>query len=74
MGWESRRRPIFSSFKEKIIFINEMKKKKHSKIVKDYDKQKEKHLEKLATKMLENEEKNSKLKGKNINTDFLNLF
>ena len=74
MGWESRRRPIFSSFKEKIIFINKMKKKKHSKIVKDYDKQKEKHLEKLATKMLENEEKNSKLKGKNINTDFLNLF
>ena len=74
MGWKSRRRPIFSSFKEKIIFINKMKKKKHSKIVKDYDKQKEKHLEKLATKMLENEEKNSKLKGKNINTDFLNLF
>jgi hypothetical protein len=74
MGWESRRRPIFSSFKEKIIFINKMKKKKHNKIVKDYDKQKEKHLEKLATKMLENEEKNSKLKGKNINTDFLNLF
>jgi len=51
-----------------------MKSKKHSKIVKDYDKQKEKHLEKLATKMLENEEKNSKLKGKNISTDFLNLF
>ena len=74
MGWKSRRRSIFSSFKEKIIFINEMKKKKHSKIVKDYDKQKEKHLEKLATKMLENDEKNSKLKGKNINTDFLNLF
>ena len=74
MGWKSRRRPIFFSFKEKIIFINKMKKKKHSKIVKDYDKQKEKHLEKLATKMLENEEKNSKLKGKNINTDFLNLF
>ena len=74
MGWKSRRRPIFSSFKEKIIFISKMKKKKHSKIVKDYDKQKEKHLEKLATKMLENEEKNSKLKGKNINTDFLNLF
>ena len=74
MGWKSRRRSIFSSFKEKIIFINKMKKKKHNKIVKDYDKQKEKHLEKLATKMLENEEKNSKLKGKNINTDFLNLF
>lgn len=51
-----------------------MKNKKHKKLVNDYDKQKEKHLERLATKMLDNEEKNSKLKGKNINTDFLNLF
>jgi hypothetical protein len=51
-----------------------MKSKKHNKIVKDYDKQKEKHLEKLASKMLENDEKNSKLKGKNIDSGFLNLF
>lgn len=51
-----------------------MKKKKHSKIVRDYDKQKEKHLEKLASKILENDEKLSKLKGKNINTNFLDLF
>ncbi len=51
-----------------------MKKKKHNKLIKDYDKQKEKHLEKLASKMLENDEKINKLKGKNINTDFLNLF
>jgi len=51
-----------------------MKSKKHNKVVKDYDKQKEKHLEKLATKMLENDEKLNKLKGKQINTDFLNLF
>ena len=51
-----------------------MKKKKHNKLIKDYDKQKEKHLEKLALKMLENDEKVNKLKGKNINTDFLNLF
>jgi hypothetical protein len=51
-----------------------MKSKKHNKIVKDYDKQKEKHLEKLASKMLENDEKNSKLKGKNIDPGFLNLF
>ena len=29
-----------------------IKKSKHDKIVKDYDKQKEKHLERLATKML----------------------
>ena len=42
-----------------------MKKKKHNKLIKDYDKQKEKHLEKLATKMLENDEKINKLKGKN---------
>jgi hypothetical protein len=51
-----------------------MKSKKHSRIVRDYDKQKEKHLEKLATKMLDNDEKLSKLKGKNINTNFLDLF
>jgi hypothetical protein len=51
-----------------------IKKKKHNKIVNDYDKQKEKHLERLATKMLDNDEKLNKLKGKNINTDFLNLF
>ena len=51
-----------------------MKNKKHSRIVRDYDKQKEKHLEKLATKMLENDEKLSKLKGKNISTNFLDLF
>ncbi len=51
-----------------------MKSKKHTKIVKDYDKQKEKHLEKLASKMLENDEKNNKLKGKNIDPGFLNLF
>jgi len=51
-----------------------MKSKKHTKIVRDYDKQKEKHLEKLATKMLENDERNSKLKGKEIDPKFLNLF
>jgi hypothetical protein len=74
MGDKSRRRPILFSFKKKVIFIIEMKKKKHSRLVRDYDKQKEKHLEKLATKMLENDEKLSKLKGKNINTNFLDLF
>jgi len=51
-----------------------MKHKKHSKIVKDFDKQKEKHLEKLATKMLEQDEKMQKLKDKQINTGFLDLF
>jgi uncharacterized protein (DUF1330 family) len=51
-----------------------MKKKKHDKIVKDYENQKSKHLEKLASKILEKDEKLQKLKGKNINTNFLNLF
>ena len=74
MGNKSGRRSIFFGFKEKIIFIIEMKKKKHTKLVRDYDKQKEKHLSKLATKMLENDEKFSKLKAKNINTNFLDLF
>jgi hypothetical protein len=51
-----------------------MKSKKHSKIVNDFDKQKQKHLERLATKMLDKDEKLNKLKEKNINPNFLNLF
>ncbi len=51
-----------------------IKRSKHDKLVKDYDKQKEKHLERLATKMLKDEDKNSRLKDKNINPDFLDLF
>jgi hypothetical protein len=51
-----------------------MKSKKHNKIVKDYDKQKEKHLEKLATQVLKNDERLQQLKSKSINTDFLKLF
>ena len=51
-----------------------IKRSKHDKLIKDYDKQKEKHLERLATKMLKNEEQSQKLKDKNINSDFLDLF
>tara|TARA_R110000782_G_scaffold2225_1_gene8727 strand:+ start:237 stop:392 length:156 start_codon:yes stop_codon:yes gene_type:complete len=51
-----------------------MKNKKHGKIVKDYDKQKANHLEKLASKMLKDDEKLQQLKGKNVNPNFLNLF
>ena len=50
------------------------KNKKHEEIVRDYDKIKSRHLEKLATKMLKNDEKHEKLKEKNIKGDFLNLF
>ena len=49
-------------------------KKKHKKIVDDYDAQKRKHLEKLSTKMLENDEKMLKFKSKQINNKFLDLF
>ena len=51
-----------------------MKNKKHNKIVKDFNKQKSKHLEKLATKMLKDDDRNKKLKTKEINPKFLNLF
>jgi hypothetical protein len=51
-----------------------MKHKKHNKIVKDYDTQKQKNLEKLATKMLENEEKFRILRDKKIKGNFLDLF
>lgn len=53
---------------------NRMKKKKHKKLVADYDKQKERHLEKLATKVLKDDERLQQLKGKNIDPKFLNLF
>ena len=51
-----------------------LKHKKHNKIVNDYDKQKEKHLEKLATKILKNDEKSEKLKSKQIKGNFLKNF
>jgi len=50
------------------------KKKKHQKLIDDYDTQKRKHLEKLSTKMLENDEKLRKFKSKQINDKFLDLF
>jgi hypothetical protein len=52
----------------------QMKKKKHSDIINDYDKIKSKHLDQLASKMLANDEKMNQLKGKEINPKFLDLF
>ena len=54
--------------------IVNMKNKKHQKIVDNYDKQKSKHLDKLATKMLKNDEKAQQLKNKKIKGDFLTNF
>jgi hypothetical protein len=59
---------------KRIPLIKKGKNKKHDSIVNDFDIQKQKHLEKLATKALENQDKIDKLKEKNINTDFLKLF
>jgi len=51
-----------------------MKSKKHEKITKDYQKAKAKHLEKLADKMLDNDERLRKLKEKKGKGNFLDLF
>ena len=51
-----------------------MKKRKHDKLIKDYDAQKSRHLEKLAQKMLDEDEKYNKLRNKKIKGDFLDKF
>ena len=73
MSLRNQKMTVRNSFQEFKIFIT-VKHKKHDKIVKDYDKQKSEHLDKLATKMLKNDERNQKLKEKTININFLNLF
>ena len=50
------------------------KHKNHDKLVKDYSMQKSEHLDRLATKMLKNDERAQKLKEKKIKTNFLKLF
>jgi len=47
---------------------------KHNKIINSYPKIKSSHLEKLATKMLKNDEKFRKLKEKKISDNFLKNF
>jgi uncharacterized membrane-anchored protein YhcB (DUF1043 family) len=51
-----------------------MRHKKHDKIVNDYQKIKSKHLDKLADKLLEDEEKFRKLGEKKSKGKFLDLF
>jgi len=60
--------------KRRVPLLKKGKHKKHDAVVNDFEAQKNKHLEKLATKTLEEQEKLARLKDKNINTDFLNLF
>tara|TARA_R100001244_G_scaffold102332_1_gene76266 strand:- start:37 stop:210 length:174 start_codon:yes stop_codon:yes gene_type:complete len=51
-----------------------IKKNKHHKIVNDYDKIKSRHLEKLADKMLKDEERRDNLRSKVIKGNFLDKF
>jgi len=51
-----------------------IKNNKHGKIVNDYEKQKINHLERLASKLIKDDDKNQKLKSKIINKGFLDLF
>jgi len=51
-----------------------IKKNKHHQIVNDYDKIKSRHLEKLADKMLKDEERRDNLRSKNIKGNFLDKF
>lgn len=51
-----------------------MKNKKHDSLINNYSQQKSEHLNRLATKMLKNDEKMQKLKQKKINNQFLKLF
>ena len=60
--------------RKKITLLKKKKHRKHDKIVNDYENQKNKHLEKLATKALDEQEKLSKLREKKIDKDFLDLF
>jgi len=60
--------------KKRIPLLRKKRKSKHEKLVNDYEKQKQNHLEKLASKSLEEQEKLSKLREKNVNKDFLDLF
>ena len=48
--------------------------KKHQRIVNDYEKQKQRHLERLGTKLLKDDDRNRKLRSKSIDPGFLNLF
>lgn len=61
----------YNIYKQKTVIV---KTKRHEKIMKDFEKKKNRHIENLATAMLKNDEKMSKLKEKQIDPKFLNLF
>ena len=62
------------SKKRRVPLLRKKRKSKHDTLVNDYENQKNKHLERLASKSLEDQEKLSKLRDKNIDKGFLDLF
>jgi hypothetical protein len=52
----------------------DIKNKKHNAIVNDFERQKQKHLEKLTNKILKDDEKNQVLKSKIIKDNFWDKF
>lgn len=60
--------------KKYVPLLKRGKHKKHDLIVNDFENQKQKHLEKLASKMLDIDEKNEKLKSKKIKGDIFKDF
>jgi|EP01052_Picozoa_sp_SAG31_P034725 hypothetical protein len=60
--------------RKKIPLLKKKKHRKHDKIVNDYENQKQKHLEKLASKMLDKQDKISILREKKVDKGFLDLF
>jgi len=51
-----------------------MRTKKHISVLNDYKQSKSKHLDKLATRILKDDEKKEKLKSYKLKGDFLKLF
>ena len=51
-----------------------MRKSKHKDIIKDYSKVKSKHLDKLANRILKDDQKKEELKKYKLNKKFLDIF
>jgi hypothetical protein len=60
--------------KKQVPLLKKGKHKKHDVIVNDFENQKRKHLEKLANKIIDLDQKNQLLKSKNISNKFLDSF
>ena len=65
---------VLNLFLDYNIYNKMVKNKNHDKIVREYEKKKSDHLEKIATKMLKHDERIQKLRDKKINPNLLNLF